>query len=135
MSGGDKSLLRRHLERIRNVAHSNVGCGPGPERDSDHVEPVRGTRPTMPSDPDLRAPNEFAPFAPVDRVEWAAERGAPSGLDLDERNETRATHDEVHVAVPRPEPAREDRPAAGDQPPFRDALAERAECLAVVSGS
>lgn len=99
------------------------------QQDADDVETVGLRGPPMAIDPRHRRAGELALLSPTYRFNWAAEVGALSSFDFDERNESVTLDDQVYVSVARPKPAMNDLPPTQPQPSLSDPLAHRSQRL------
>ena len=99
---------------------------------AEDVEPVFEVRCAESIDPNLGRPAEFPTFPVVDCLDWRPERRSSSSLDLDERHDPIATHDEVDVPMTAPKPMRDYDPSIATQPARRDSLTLQPKCLSLL---
>ncbi len=75
------------------------------------IEAAAGGGAAVPVEPEASDPLDLAAFLGGDRLQGVAVACPGAGLDLDERDETVARHDEIDLAVTEAEVTRQDRVA------------------------
>lgn len=102
------------------------------EQNSDDVEPIRGSHPSVSVDPDPGGPREFPSLPPPHRFDRIAAPATLTRLHLDEGDDAfrlRSAGDEVDVTMAGAIAMGEDPPPPRREPSRRDSLAEYAELL------
>jgi hypothetical protein len=95
-----------------------------PDDDADRIEPAGQPGPTVALEPEAGDSLDLPAFPGGDRFQGVAVARTGTGLDLDERDEIVAPHDEVDLAVTETEVPRQNRVAVLAKVPGGEALAQ-----------